>query len=39
VPNVLIGNQPAVDNACTLNCMWAGVIQVSMAGQTKHMIP
>lgn len=39
VPTVLIGNMPAVDNTCTLNCMWAGVITVVNPGQTNHMIP
>lgn len=39
VPDVLIANQPAVDNMCKLNCMWAGIIQVTVAGQTTHMIP
>lgn len=39
VPTVMIGNQPAVDNACTLMCMWGGVIQVVMPGQMTHMVP
>ena len=39
VPTKLIGNQPAVDNTCTLTCMWGGVITVVMAGQTTHQIP
>lgn len=30
---VLIGNLPAVNNTCTLNCTWGGVITVSNAGQ------
>ncbi len=38
-PTVLIAYMPAVDNTCTLNCMWAGVITVANAGQTTHMIP
>lgn len=36
---VLLGNQPALDNTCKLNCMWAGVIQVVAPGQATHMIP
>lgn len=39
VPTVLIANMPAVDNTCMLNCMWAGVITVSFAGQVTEMIP
>jgi hypothetical protein len=39
VPTVLIGNQPAVDDTCTLSCSWGGVITVLMAGQTTHQIP
>jgi hypothetical protein len=36
--DVLIGNMPALNNSCTLNCMWAGVIQISMAGQETVMV-
>lgn len=36
---VLLGNQPALDNTCTLNCMWGGVIQVAMPGQFTENIP
>jgi hypothetical protein len=32
-PTVLIGNMPALNNTCTLNCMWGGVISVTNAGQ------
>jgi hypothetical protein len=39
VPNVLIANQPAVDNMCKLMCNWGGVIQVVNPGQTTHQIP
>lgn len=31
--DVLIANMPALNNTCTLNCMWAGVISISQAGQ------
>jgi hypothetical protein len=30
---VMIGNMPALNNSCTLNCMWGGVITISNAGQ------
>ena len=36
---VKLGNQPALDNTCTCNCMWAGVVTVAMPGQTTEMIP
>jgi len=36
---VLIANMPALDNNCTLNCIWGGVIQVQNAGQTTVEIP
>jgi hypothetical protein len=39
VPNVLIGNMPAVDNNCKLMCNWGGVIQVTMPGQMTEQIP
>jgi hypothetical protein len=38
-PTVLIMNQPALDNTCKLNCLWAGVISVVMPGQFTHDIP
>lgn len=31
--SVMIGNMPALNNTCTLNCMWGGVISISNAGQ------
>ncbi|SEL12619.1 DUF4280 domain-containing protein [Nitrosovibrio tenuis] len=36
---VLLGNQPALDNTCTLNCMWGGIIQVAVPGQFTELIP
>jgi hypothetical protein len=36
---VLLANMPSLDNTCTLNCIWAGVIQVTAPGQMTHMIP
>lgn len=39
VPTVMVGNQPAVDNTCTLMCNWGGVITVSNPGQMTEQIP
>ena len=36
---VLIANLPALDNTCTLTCAWAGVIQITNAGQSTVEIP
>lgn len=36
---VLLGGQPSLDNTCTLNCMWGGVIQVAVPGQFTELIP
>lgn len=36
---VLLGNQPSLDNTCTLNCMWGGVIQVAVPGKFTELIP
>ncbi len=36
---VMLGNMPALNNTCTLNCMWAGVITISNPGQATHMVP
>lgn len=38
-PTVLLANMPSLNNTSTLNCIWGGVIQVSMAGQSTEMIP
>lgn len=38
-PTVLIGGIPALDNTCTSQCTWGGVITVSVPGQTTEMIP
>lgn len=37
VPQVLIGNMPAVNNSCKLMCNWGGVITVLSPGQTTTM--
>jgi hypothetical protein len=39
VPTVLIGGMPAIDNTCSLMCLWAGVIQVVTPGETTVMVP
>jgi hypothetical protein len=39
VPTVMLGGTPALDNTCTLMCMWAGVIQVTTPGQFTVMVP
>ena len=39
VPTVLIDNQPALDNTCTLQCAYGGVITFVEAGQFTHQIP
>lgn len=36
---VLLGYQPALDNTCTCQCTWGGVITVSVPGQVTEMIP
>ena len=38
-PTVLIGSQPALDNASKCMCNWAGVISVVMPAQTNTMVP
>jgi hypothetical protein len=38
-PNVLIANQPALDNTSQCMCMWLGVITFTDAGQTTVEIP
>ena len=36
---VLLGKQPSLDNTCTLNCLWGGIIQVTVPGQFTELIP
>ena len=38
-PTVLIGNMPALNDSSKLVCAWAGIIQISFAGQTTVQIP
>ena len=37
--NVILGNFPALDTTSKLMCNWAGVIEITMAGQMTHKIP
>lgn len=34
-PKVMIGGMPAVNQTCTLNCLWGGVISIVAPGQFK----
>lgn len=36
---VMLGNMPALNNTSKLMCSWAGVIQITVPGQTTEMIP
>ena len=38
-PTVLLGFIPALDNTCTCQCTWGGVITVTSPGQVTEMIP
>ena len=38
-PPVMLGNQPALDNVSTLNCIWGGVITFTTPGEFTVMIP
>jgi hypothetical protein len=38
-PTVMIANMPALDDTSKLMCIWAGVIEVTFAGQATHQIP
>lgn len=38
VPNVLVGNMPAVDNTCKLFCAWAGVVQITNPGTANVQV-
>jgi hypothetical protein len=37
-PAVTIAGQPALDNTCTCNCLWAGVISVISPGQQATQV-
>lgn len=32
-PTVMLANMPTLNNSCTLNCIWGGLISFSLAGQ------
>ncbi|MEH6763790.1 DUF4280 domain-containing protein [Aequorivita antarctica] len=34
-PTVMLANMPTLNNTCSLNCMWGGVITFEHAGQVK----
>ena len=36
---VTLGHKPSLDTNCTLMCMWAGVISITVPGQFTHNIP
>ena len=38
-PTVLVGSMPALNQTSKLMCMWAGVIQITYAGQTSVQTP
>ena len=38
-PTVLLANMPALNNSSKLMCLWAGVIQISFAGQVTVQVP
>ena len=36
---VILGGTPSLDNTCTLNCIWAGVIQIVVPGEFTVNVP
>ena len=38
-PTVMVANMPALNDSSKLMCMWAGVIEVTTAGQTTIKVP
>ena len=34
-PTVMLANMPTLNNTCTLNCTWGGVITISQPGQMQ----
>jgi hypothetical protein len=38
-PTVLIANKPALNNSSKCMCMWAGVISITVPGQTTVQVP
>ncbi len=37
--NVMLGNQPTLDNISTLTCMWGGIITFTTPGEFTVMVP
>ena len=37
-PTVILANMPALNNTCTLNCLWGGVITITVPGQVTENI-
>ncbi|MEE3717258.1 DUF4280 domain-containing protein [Tumidithrix elongata RA019] len=37
-PTVMINNFPALNNSCTCNCAWGGVITIGSPGQGQTMV-
>jgi len=38
-PSFMIANIPALNNSCSLNCMWGGIISIVEAGQVQCEVP
>lgn len=38
VPNVMVGNVPALNNTCKLICAWGGVVQITNPGTTNVQV-
>jgi hypothetical protein len=38
VPTVTLGKMPALDNTCTCNCSWGGVITITSPGQVQTTV-
>ena len=36
--DVLIANMPSLNDSCTLNCLWGGVITIEQPGQTQCQV-
>jgi hypothetical protein len=37
--NVFLGGMPTLDNQCTLNCTWGGIIQIVSPGEMTVSVP
>jgi len=38
-PTVILGSMPTLDNTCTLNCIWGGIIQIVVPGEFTVNVP